>query len=114
MKNQLRSERSNGVTRCYALSNLTELSPKQQILKVTENKKQLMQLIVEDLKTNFTFNYPEHTLIVTGIEPSQLPFQISEHGVTPINDLNKHEEAVVIIIHQLLHACSLQSRIDRC
>ena len=106
MKNQLRSERSNGVTRRYALSNLTELSPKQQILKVTENKKQLMQLIVEDLKTNFTFNYPEHTLIVTGIEP--------EHGVTPINDLNKHEEAVVIIIHQLLHACSLQSRIDRC
>ena len=98
MKSQLSSERSNGVTRQYHLSNLTELSAKQQILQVTENKKQLIQLIVEDLKTNFSFNLDGHILTVTGIGPTQPPpIQISDDWVTPINDLrSSHEEADVI------------------
>ena len=62
---------------------------------MTENKKQLIQLIVEVLKTNFSFNLDGHILTVTGIGPTQPPpIQISDDWVTPINDLrSSHEEA---------------------
>ena len=48
IKNQTRSDRSHGVTGRYTLSVGTELPPQKAVLAVTDNKKQLIQLIVDD------------------------------------------------------------------
>ena len=104
IKSQTRSTRSNGITRRYGLSLQNDLPPKKQVLAVSENKKQLIQLIIDDLMTNPRFQ-SENKLIVTGMNPGEPPFQIYQNNVTTLDDLqNFHEEADVIMIHQLLYA----------
>ena len=109
IKSHTRFTRSNGFTRRYGLSLQNDLPPKKQVLAVTENKKQLIHLIVEDLMTNPQFQ-SENKLIVTGMNPSEPPFQIYQNNVTILGHLqNLHEEADVIMIHQLLHASEQSS-----
>ena len=102
VKYHTRCERSSDVTRRYTLSNNIELPPEKQVLPLTDNKKQLSQLIVEDLKTNFIIGQSNHNLVVTGIDPNLPPF-VAHNNMTLLNDLiNTQEEADMIIIIQVL------------
>ena len=69
-KRHTRTVRANGVTRRYSLAEGTELPPKKQVLTVTDNKKQLLSLIIERLSNNPDLETTCNILVVTGIDPN--------------------------------------------
>ena len=103
-KRHTRTVRANGVTRRYSLAEGTELPPKKQVLTATDNKKQLLSLIIERLSNNPELGTTCNILVVTGIDPNVSPFRIEGNLVTPVECLRTtQKEADSIIIHQLLH-----------
>ena len=77
-------------------------APQKVILGVTYNKIQLVDVIVETmLAQKQQLASTNHKLVVTGRDPVQV--EIS-HGMTICREdlRNAHEEANVIIIHQML------------
>ena len=106
-----RKARGPGGCRAYKLSANSPLPPQKQILTVAENKKQLIQIIVE-------------TLISEGVVPGsyQSRIIITGQGYTPIEiapaglvirraDLRTtHEEADVIIVAQAIYAAKEEGR----
>ena len=70
-------------------------------MTVTDNKVQLIDLIVETLHERWEQLKTHHELAVTGSDP--VPIEIHEDMTIHREDMrNTQEEADVIIIHQLL------------
>lgn len=94
-KSVTRSARATGVSRVHELQLNTKLPPQKTVLTVTENKKQLINLIVKLLIEDKSFHkYTQsHKLIVFGEDAA--PFDISHGGVVIRRaDLStSHEEA---------------------
>ena len=76
-----------------------------------ENKKQVISLIFDELIRDTLFHQESiqrHKLVVTGEDPC--PIEVNMKGKRSRFDLEtKHEEASIIIIHQVLH-CAEQAR----
>lgn len=105
-KDVARQKREVGVSRVYQLSLLSPLPSQKVTLTVTENKKQLINLICSDLVQNKEYLEPYtriNKLVVTGQD--EIPNEISGLSVVKRQDLaTLHEEADVIIVQQ---ACRL-------
>ena len=100
IKGLTRHYRDIGASRVYQLTLDTELPSMDVLLKVTENKEQLIQLVVDDFIRHASSIYP-NKVILTGQDP--IPIQISNGNVTSAKDLRAtQEEADTIIIHQLV------------
>ena len=100
-KSVTRSNRGAGLTHTLTLT--MPMPPRESILGVAQNKKQIIQLIVDDLQENIKF--PSHCpefrrLIVTGDDPT--PMEITRNAKIPRGDLKTtHEEADNIIAQQM-------------
>lgn len=104
-KSVTRGSRATGVSRVHHLQVDSKLPAQKIVLASSQNKKQLMQLIVDDLVQDKKFhedNTQHHKLVVTGQDP--VPIEISEGGVVISRaDLaTSHEEADIIIVQQVL------------
>ena len=103
-KSVTRRARASGVSRVHKLQLNTKLPPQKTVLTVTENKKQLINLIVNVLIEDELFHaYTQsHKLIVIGEDAA--PFEISNGGVVIRRaDLStSHEEADNIIVQQVM------------
>ncbi|KAG0723713.1 hypothetical protein GWK47_042084 [Chionoecetes opilio] len=106
-KDVTRSARNTEASRVHQLKVTTELPSQKVILTVTENKKQLIDIICTELKGDVSFHrnhIQNHKLIITSQDKT--PIEISNRGLI-INrgDINTtHEEADVIIVQQMLMA----------
>ena len=84
------------------MSPMMLLPPQKVMLTVTENKVQLVDLIVQSLKESYSnLEFTHHKLVVTG--HNTIPIEINLGCIIERHDLESNqEEADVIIIHQLL------------
>lgn len=100
-----RKARGPGGCRVYKLSSNSPLPSQKQILTVAENKKQLIQIIVEALISEGVVpgSY-QNRLIITGQEHT--PIEVTPGGVVIRRaDLRTtHEEADVIMVAQAIYA----------
>lgn len=104
-KYSTRKVRGPGGCRLFQLSLNSPLPPQKQVLSVSGNKRQLIQIIVEALLTDAVVPGGfQSRLIITGQE--SVPIEIAPNGVV-INreDLKTtHEEADTIIVAQAIYA----------
>ncbi len=102
-KGVTRISRGTGLT--HQLSPSTELPARNVVLNVTDNKKQLIRIICEDLQSDKDFidTYTQdHTLLITA---DDIPVEIRKGKVTPRPEIvTNHEEADAIIIQQAFRA----------
>ena len=103
-KSVTRRARASGVSRVHKLQLNTKLLPQKTVLTVTENKKQLISLIVNSFIEDESFHKYTQSLklIVIGVDAA--PFEIS-NGCVVIRrvDLStNHEEADNIIVQQVM------------
>ena len=79
--------------------------PAQVVLSLIENKKQLIQILYDELTQDRLFHLQstrDHTLVVTGEDSCPLEIRNEERNIR--YDLETHqEEADIIIIQQVLH-----------
>ena len=100
IKGLTRFNRDTGASRVYHLTLDTPIQSKGVILKVSENKKQFVQLIFNDQVANAVFIFL-HKLTVTGEDP--VPLQILNGHISRCESLRTtQEEADTIIIHHLV------------
>ena len=84
----------------YQLTLDDPIPSRDVMLKVSENKEQLIQLIIDDLIANERSMYPKK-LTLTGKDP--VPLQIFNGNVSGRENLRTtHEEADTIVIHQYI------------
>ncbi|KAG1683171.1 Glutamate receptor U1 [Nymphon striatum] len=105
------NKQATGVSRAHHLQVNSKLPAQKILLTSSKNKKQLMQLIVDDFVHDKKFhedNTQHHKLVVTGADP--VPIEISEGGVVISRaDLStSHEEADNVIIQQVL-SCAAEN-----
>jgi len=110
-KSVTRGSRATGVSRAHHLQVNSKLPAQKILLTSSKNKKQLMQLIVDDFVQDKKFhedNTQHHKLVVTGADP--VPIEISEGGVVISRaDLStSHEEADNVIVQQVL-SCAAEN-----
>ena len=110
-KNVTRGSRATGVSTVHHLQVNSKLPAQKILLASSKNKKELMQLIVDDLVQDKKFhedNTRRHKLVVTGAGP--VPNEISEGGVVMSRaDLaTSHEEADNVIVQQVL-SCAVKN-----
>ena len=110
-KSVTRGSRATGVSRVHHLQVNSKLPAQKILLASSKNKKQLMQLIVDDLVLDKKFhedNTRHHKLVVTGADP--MPIEISEGGVViSWADLaTSHEEADNVIVQQVV-SCAAEN-----
>ncbi|KAJ8884145.1 hypothetical protein PR048_016002 [Dryococelus australis] len=75
-KSPIRGTRPSSASRVYKLTENTLLPPQKVLLTVTENKKQLIGLICEELRSNNEFHkHVVSKFVITGFDNK--PFQIS-------------------------------------
>ena len=106
-----RGSRATGVSRVHHLQVNSKLTAQKILLSSSKNKKQWMQLIVDDLVQDKKFHEDKtrhHKLVVTGADP--VPIKISEGGVViSWADLaTSHEEADNVIVLQVL-SCAVEN-----
>ena len=100
IKGLTRKCRNKGGSRVYQLTPTTPLQPRDVILTVTENKVQLINLIVENIRKNPDIFNTAHKLVATGPDP--IPFEIGNSTVLLRPDLKTNqEEADTILVHQV-------------
>ncbi|KAL8624434.1 hypothetical protein ACOMHN_034682 [Nucella lapillus] len=106
-----RKARGSGSCKVFQLSCNSPLPPQNQVLSIPENKKQLIQIIVETLVTEATVpGGHQSKLIVTGQDPT--PVEISSGGITiSRQDLRTtHEEADEIVVAQAIYAATEEGK----
>ena len=100
IKGLTRKNRDKGGSRVYQLTLLTSLPARDVLLTVTENKVQLINIIIESILETPDSFYTEHKLVITGPDP--IPFEIMRGIVSSRPDLETNqEEADTILIHQV-------------
>ena len=102
IKDNTRNTRQKGASRQHCLTLTMPLPPQKVLLTVTQNKIQLIDLIVAALqKEKDQFKLCVHKLVVTGSEP--VPVEINKGLVIRRCDLKTvQEEADVIMIQQMI------------
>ncbi|KAL8577294.1 hypothetical protein ACOMHN_062803 [Nucella lapillus] len=106
-----RKARGSGGCKVFQLSSNSPLPPQNQVLSIPENKKQLIQIIVETLVTEATVpGGHQSKLIVTGQDPT--PIEISAGSITiSRQDLRTtHEEADEIVVAQAIYAATEEGK----
>ncbi|KAL8568389.1 hypothetical protein ACOMHN_066414 [Nucella lapillus] len=106
-----RKARGSGGCKVFQLSSNSPLPPQNQVLSIPENKKQLIQIIVETLVTEATVpGGHQSKLIVTGQDPT--PIEISAGGITiSRQDIRTtHEEADEIVVAQAIYAATEEGK----
>ena len=118
-KSLTRGSRAIGVSRIHHLQVSSKLPAQRILLTSSKNKKQLMQLILDDLVQDKKFhedNTRHHKLVVTGADP--VPVEISEGGVliSRADLATSHEEADNAIVQQVLSCAAenAESKISCC
>jgi len=103
-KGVTRSARATGAGRVHQLQLNSKLPPQKIVLTVTENKKQLIGLVVNFLKRDTSLHEQTHTHKLVLIGEEAAPIEISDGGVVGARtDLaNTHEEADNIIVQQVM------------
>ena len=106
-KSVTRSARNADASRVHMLQATTTLPSQKVALTVTENKRQIMDIICTELAQDKEFHQrctKEHKLLITG--QSRTPTEIGKGGVVILRrDLDTtHEEADIIIVQQMLLA----------
>ena len=106
-KSVTRGSRATGVSRVHHLQVNSKLPAQKFLLASTKNKKQLVQLIVQDKKFHED-NTRHHKLVGTGADP--VPIEINEGGVViSWADLpTSNEEADNVIVQQVL-SCAAEN-----
>ncbi len=104
-KSTTRIARGSDASKVFMLSKTTALPPQKITLGVTENKKQVIDIICNELQSDEEFirnHTKDHKLVITG--QSGIPIEISHSGIViHRNDIaNTHEEADNIMIQQVL------------
>jgi hypothetical protein len=93
-------------SRKHQLNLKTPLPPQKVVLTVTDNKKQLIDILCEQLliQGQISEACQHHKLVVTGSNP--VPQEIYKENCTPRQDIRStHEEADIIIAQQVIAAC---------
>jgi len=108
IKSTTRSFRSTSVaSRRHILTEQTPLPSQHVVLSVTQNKKQLISIICERLIANamkWTM-HSGHRVVVTG--EAETPTMVCQGTISQLDALTTtHEEADVIMVHQMAHAAS--------
>lgn len=97
-------KREAGVSRIYQLSLFSPLPSQKAVLTVTENKRQLIKLICNELVHDKEYLKPltsQKKLVLTGEEVN--PYEVTEFNTIRRTDLaTNHEEADVIIAQQAI------------
>ena len=92
--------RDNRARRVYQLQPEMELPARDVVLKVTENKVQLIHLIIEKFKSSAVEINCRSKIVITGKDP--IPFEISNDVIKNRPDLmTTQEEANAILIRQV-------------
>ncbi len=104
-KSVARYARSAEASRVHQLEEGTTMPSQKVVLTVSENKRQLVELICTDLIQNVHFHQNcvhRHKLVITG--HYKTPTEISHHGIViPRRDMDTtQEEADTIMVHQVL------------
>ena len=110
-KYSARKARGPGGCRVFQLSSNSSLPPQEQVLKVPENKRQLIQIIVDTLISEGIIPGGYHNrLIVTGQDDT--PVEIApNHVVIQRHDLRTtHEEADIIVVAQAIYAAKEEKK----
>ena len=100
IKGLTRFNRDTGASRVYHLILNTPIQCKDVILKMSENKEQLIRLIYDDVVANAMLIFP-HKFIVNGED--SVPLQTFKGHISRCENLRKtREEAETITIHHLV------------
>ena len=104
-----RKSRGPGGCKVFQLSANSPLPPQKQVLTVSENKKKLIQIIVETLIVEAVVP-GRSRLIITGQEDT--PVEIAPDGVVIRREDLKtiHEEADTIIVAQAIYAAKIEGK----
>ena len=111
-KTATRETRGTHGFKVFHLSSTCPLPPQKQVLGVSENKQQLIKIIVEMLVTSIKFpDGCSNKLIVTGQDST--PTEISPGGIViQRRDLmTTHEEGDAIVVQQAIYAASVENKI---
>ena len=101
IKDCTRSGCDKDSNRVYTLQTTTKLPPQKVILSVSANKKQLIDLINDDLVSKK--DVLTNKLFITGSNP--VPTEIDSGVIIKRFDMRiTHEEADTMIIHHIIHA----------
>ena len=104
-KDSTRSGRYSNSTSYHQLTEETLLPPQKTILGNVRNKVQLISLIVKSLVTDEHFHATSttgHNLIVTGHDSTPVEISDGEIILDRRDMISSHEEADVLLIHQLI------------
>lgn len=104
-KSVARSARKTEASRVHQLNVTTQLRPQKVVLTVTENKKQLINIICSELKGDTSFHRDhihKHKLVITSQDKT--PIEISNGGVilSRSDMATTHEEADIVLVQQML------------
>lgn len=98
IKESTRNDRDQGASRVYTLRPAARLPPQKVVLTVSNNKKQLIDLILADLESHK--DMLNGKLVTTGNNP--VPVQINHGDVSRRDDMTiTHDEADTMIIQQV-------------
>ena len=110
-KSVTRGGREAGASRVFHLKLKTALPAQKIGLTVTENKKQIIQIIYDELSQDRIFHSDStsiHKLVITA--ESNTPLEIQNDEIRRCHELTtNHEEADNIIVQQVLH-CSKEGK----
>lgn len=111
IKCSARKARGSGSCRVFQLSPLSPLPPQSQILNSPDNKKQLVQIIVDTFKADQDIlGGHKHKLVITGQD--EVPIEISPGGIIIDREdmRTSHEEADVIVVAHAIYAAQVEKK----
>ena len=108
IKSTARDGRETGVSKKHHLLRTTKLPSQKSVLCSAHNKKQLIQIIFEEITQDRLYHLQsttQHTLIVTGQGPC--PIEVKMEDIRCRHDMTTYqEEADIIIVSQILKISS--------
>ena len=108
IKSSARDGRETGASKKHHLLRTTKLPSQKSVLCSAHNKKQLIEIIFEEMTQDRLFHLKstkKHTLIVTGQDPC--PIEVKMEDIRCRHDMTTyHEEADIIIVSQVLKISS--------
>ena len=110
IKSHTRSTRSGQhASRRHQLNLTSPLPPHKVALTVAENKRQIIDMLCQELQGNCCQENLNHKLVVTGRDP--VPVEIFKEKTRKREDLRTyHEEADVIIIQQMVELAKSEAK----
>lgn len=111
VKYSARKSRRPGGYKIFQLSMSSPLPSQNKVLTISENKKQLIGILVESLKADENlFKNTLHKIVITGQE--EVPKEIYPGGIVidRINLKTTHEEADPIVVAQAMYVAKVEGK----